>query len=182
MKRNWLPILFALGAFVLASCNLPGSPTSTEGESMETTAPEESMTAEEAMPTEATEAEDAGMSMDTDSVCYHPLFPVTDDATWTYQYEDGKTYTMTVDSTSDATFTLTQEFDTVDTEEEDELVLSMDFYCSPGGLLQGDFAQINLFGDSSEDAPEIKFETVEWTGETLPAIDVMEVGYAWTAT
>jgi hypothetical protein len=58
----------------------------------------------------------------------------------------------------------------------------MDFYCSPGGLLQGDFAQINLFGDSSEDAPEIKFETVEWTGETLPAIDVMEVGYAWTAT
>lgn len=182
MNRKWLPILFLLGAFVLASCNLPGSAPSTESESMETVAPEETMVTDEAMPTEATETADADMSMDTGSVCYHPLFPVADDATWTYRYDTGDSYTMTVDSTGEDTFTLTQEFETADVAPEDEVVLSMDFYCSPDGLLQGDFAQIDLFGESSEDAPEINFETIEWTGETLPAMEVMEIGYTWTAT
>ncbi|MDY6874528.1 MAG: hypothetical protein SVR81_11345 [Chloroflexota bacterium] len=182
MKRKWLLIVFLLGAFVLTSCNLPGVSSPAESDPMDTAEPEETMAVEERTPTEATEASDSNMSMDTDSVCYHPLFPVADKGTWTYQYDDGDTYTMTVDATGQDTFTLTQEFDEEDVSDDDELVLTMDFYCTSEGLLQGDFAQIDLFGESGEDVPEINFDTVEWTGETLPAMDLMEIGYTWTAT
>ncbi|MCB2209397.1 hypothetical protein KQH62_00760 [bacterium] len=182
MKRKWLLIAFLLGAFVLTSCNLPGTSSSTDSAPMDTTEPDEPMAVEETMTAEPTQESEPDMSMDTDAACYHPLFPVSDNGTWTYQYDDGDTYTMSVESTGQDTFTLTQEFDEDDVAEDDEIVLTMDFYCSSEGLLQGNFAQIDLFSEEGEDTPEINFETVEWTGETLPAMELMEIGYTWTAT
>jgi hypothetical protein len=195
MKRKWIPIFLVISAFFLFACGLtdrimgddnpgvsteveeaaPTEPIETEpqepADQEATQAPEENEPTEEAAePTMEEQAQEQ-------SACYHPFYPVVDGASWTYEYTSGGSYTLRIEETGEDTFTMTQ----IMSDEETEL--TMDWYCSEDGLLQGSFAQIDLLGQATteEGTPEMTFETLEWEGETLPAPELMEVGYTWTS-
>ncbi len=179
MRNKWIPLILVVSAFFLYSCGLndlaAGSDESEPAETLveNTPAVEETMAAEPA----TMEAEDSSIAVDLDSNCYHPFFPITEGAFWTFQLSTGESYTMTVTNVTDESFTLTQDF------TESDLVLSVDWFCSEDGLLVGDFAQVNFLNQSGgEDGVEMTFDTISWEGETLPAEDLLEVGYEWTAT
>ena len=185
MKNKITPILLILSSFLLFSCSLtniiPGfgssEPTPTEAATM----------AEGSMATEATEApamaETEASSIGGDSLqpdiqskCYNPFFPIVEGASWTYQFDTGEIYTNTVSNVTDEAFTFTQAFN------DNDLVLTADWYCSDDGILQGNFAQVDLLNQFGTDGgPEMTFETVKWEGQTLPMADLMQVGYEWTA-
>lgn len=180
MKPNWTLILFVLGAFVLTACNLPGSSSATDSVPTEAVAVGETPVAidetpaDEAPPSEAP-AGDTALLIDTSSVCYNPFFPVSEDASWTFQYNTGETYELTIDITGEDTFTITQ------TLNNDELVASVNYFCTEEGIIQGDFAQIDLLDELGEDGPEFDFTTLEWTGHSLPNPDEVDVGSTWTS-
>jgi len=139
---------------------------------LETTAlPEETEATEE--PTEPTVEEQA----QEQNACYHPFFPVVDGVSWTYDDSFGSGYTMTIEETGEDTFTMTQNLADEDAE------FTIDWYCSEDGLLRGSFGQMDLLSQAAteEESPEFVFETLEWEGETLPAPELMEVGYTWTS-
>lgn len=179
MNKKLIPFLLVLSVLFLAGCGatdlLPGGTDAEATEVMTDEAP----AMEE--PTEADMGEaapaDSGMAMDTSSVCYHPFFPVSEGANWTFQLSTGESYTMTATNVTDETFTLTQDF------VDNDLVLTVDWFCSEDGLLQGDFAQVDFLNQSGgEDGVEMNFNTLSWEGETLPPKDMIEVGHEWTAT
>lgn len=183
IKIKRLAIVFALSTVVLSACNSPAMISETEvpnaGGTNESMSAENSNDDSETTPPEvnAPEAQGAESSqMDVSSTCYHPYFPITEGAFWTYQEANGEDYTLNVDQTSNNTFTLTQTF------EDSDLTLEMDWYCSENGLLNGTFAQVDLFDQmAGTDDPEITFETLEWEGSTLPPVDLLAIGYQWVA-
>jgi hypothetical protein len=191
MKNKLIPILLILSSFLLFSCSLTNAIFG--GGSTEPTTTEEAPAPDESMMTEATEAptlaetvpaatEASGLQPDTQSNCYNPFFPIVEGASWTYQFVDTKeTYSNDVSNVNQDSFTLTQTFYT--TEGNEDLVLTADWYCSSDGLLQGNFAQLDMLNQSgSEGGPEMSFETIKWEGETLPSPDLMQVGYEWEST
>lgn len=176
MRKKVIPLILVISAFFLFSCGPNSIPTETEQDTpvMESTEVvwENAPATEEPVPTE-----DNSAMMDTTSNCYHPFFPISEGANWTYQLSTGESYTMTVTDVTEENFTLTQDF------AESDLVLSVEWFCSDDGLLVGDFAQVDFLNQSSgEDGVEMSFDTFSWEGETLPAVDIFEVGYEWTAT
>ena len=183
MKKNLIPLILILSAFFLFGCGaadlLPSGSDAAAPTEMPDVVAEESPTLAETMGSEPAPM-DAGTSdlvMDTKSNCYHPFFPITEGANWTFQLSSGESYTMTVTNVTNESFTLTQDF------AESDLVMSVDWFCSGDGLLVGDFAQMDFLNQSSgEDGVEMTFDTLSWEGETLPAEDLFEVGYEWTAT
>lgn len=183
MKRKLIPVFLVLSAFFLFACGLTdvilgddGQQVSTQVEEAAPTQPIESETQEPTAPPETAEPEPESQA-DTQSSCYHPFFPVVDGASWTYEYESGDGYTLQIDETGEDSFTMTQIMSDEDTE------FTVDWYCTEDGLLRGSFAQVNLIRQavSEEDTPEITFETLDWEGETLPAPELMEIGYTWTS-
>ncbi len=181
MKRNWILILFVLSAVVLASCSSPSSSSATDSVPTEPVAAGETPVATDEIPADEAPPSDApvgdtALLIDTSSVCYNPFFPVSEDASWTFQYDTGETYKLTIDITGEDTFTITQ------TLNNDDLVASMDYFCTEEGILQGEFAQIDLLDELGEDGLEIDFKTAEWTGHTLPNPDEVDVGSTWTST
>jgi hypothetical protein len=115
-------------------------------------------------------------AVDMASNCYHPLFPISEDAYWQYQVSTNESYTLTLTDVTEDSFTMTQNFD------DSEVLLTVDWFCSDEGLLQGNFAQVDIIDASEgEDDPEFNFETLSWEGETLPSKELIEVGYEWTA-
>jgi len=180
MKKSLIPLIVILSAFFLFGCGaadlLPGSDPSNAPTEVVT---EESPVMTEPMETEpdAMDTDDSDLVMDMESNCYHPFFPITEGANWTFQLSTGESYTMTVTNVTDESFTLTQDF------AESDLVLSVAWFCSDDGLMVGDFAQVDFLNQSSgEDGAEMSFDTLSWEGETLPAEDLFEVGYEWTTT
>ena len=177
MNKKLIPFLLALSVLFLAGCGaadaLPGSGSDTDAPATAEALTEDAPALEE--PTEAVMEAPAADSpaADTASVCYHPFFPVSEGANWTFQLSTGETYTMTITNLTDESFTLTQDF------TDSDLVLTVDWFCSEDGLLQGDFAQADFL---SEDGIEMNFDTLSWEGKTLPAKDRLEIGYEWTAT
>lgn len=177
MNKKWIPFLLGLSVLFLAGCGaadaLPGSSSETDAPATAEVLTEDAPALEE--PTEAVMEAPAADSpaADTASVCYHPFFPVSEGANWTFQLSTGETYTMTITNLTDESFTLTQDF------TDSDLVLTVDWFCSEDGLLQGDFAQADFL---SEDGIEMNFDTLSWEGKTLPAKDKLEIGYEWTAT
>lgn len=180
MKKSLIPLILILSAFFLFACGAADPASSGE----QSSAPAEIITEEspvlaEPMKTEpaASEIEESNPAMDIASNCYHPFFPITEGASWTYQMSTGESYSMTVTNVTEEAFTLTQDFDNSD------LIMTVDWFCSDDGLLVGDFAQVDFLNQSGgEDGAEMTFDTLSWEGETLPAEDLFEVGYEWTAT
>ncbi|MBG0787381.1 MAG: hypothetical protein H0S79_20005 [Anaerolineaceae bacterium] len=176
MRKKVIPLILVISAFFLFSCGPNDMTTETEQNVavMETTevVMENAPATEVPMPTE-----DDSVVMDEASNCYHPFFPISEGANWTYQLSTGESYTMTVTDVTKENFTLTQNF------AESDLVLSVEWFCSGDGLLVGDFAQVDFLNQSSgEDGVEMTFGTLSWEGETLPTEELFEVGYEWTAT
>lgn len=179
MKNNWTLVLFVMGAFVLASCSQSGSSSaidSAPNEAVavgETPAAIDEISADEALPSDAPAGGTALLS-DTSSGCYNPFFPVSEDASWTFRYDTGLTYMQTMDVTNEDTFTVTQTFN------NDDLVSSINYFCTEEGILQ-EFTQI--VNEMGEDATtEVNLTMTDWTGHTLPNPDEMDVGSTWTAT
>ncbi|MBG0784274.1 MAG: hypothetical protein H0S79_04155 [Anaerolineaceae bacterium] len=177
IRRTILPLVLILSAIFFSACSQNGAATadsSSPTEETETIA-ENSDAAQ--MQSETMEPEEsAAPQSGAVSACYHPFFPISEGAFWTFQEAGGQEYTLSVDQPSGDTFTLKQVFDNSD------LTLEMDWYCSEDGLLNGTFAQVDLFDQMTEsDSPEITFETLEWEGSTLPPAELMAVGYHWTA-
>ena len=182
MKKSLIPLILILSAFFLFGCNaanlLPADDAVAPTEMPEVTT-EEAPTLAETMESEPDpmDAEDSDLVMDMSSNCYHPFFPITEGADWIFQLSSGESYTMTVTNVTNESFTLTQDF------ADSDLVMSVDWFCSGDGLLVGDFAQLDFLNQSGgEDGMEMTFDTLSWEGETLPAEDLFEVGYEWTAT
>jgi hypothetical protein len=65
----------------------------------------------------------------------------------------------------------------------DNTIFTANWFCSEDGLLRGSFGQVEMLNQSlgEEDSPEFEFETLEWEGYTLPAPELIEVGYSWTS-
>ncbi len=176
MRKKVIPLILVISAFFLFSCSPNDMPSETE---QNTTVMESTEAVMEANPSteEPMPNEDDSVMMDATSNCYHPFFPISEGANWTYQLSTDDSYTMTVTDVTEENFTLTQDF------AESELVLSVDWFCSDDGLLVGDFAQVDFLNQTSgEDGVEMTFDTFSWEGETLPAEELFEVGYEWTAT
>ena len=185
MNKKLIPLFLVLSILFLTGCGLtnliPGSGDSDDAGTTEIMTDETPMDDSSDMeePTEEVmqEPADEDMAVDMASNCYHPLFPITEDAYWHYQISTDESYTMTVTNVTEDSFTLTQDFDNSD------VVLTVDWFCSEDGLLQGNFAQVDILNSSEgEDGAEMSFNTLSWEGETLPAKELIEVGYEWTAT
>lgn len=182
MNKKLIPLVLVLSVLFLAGCGaadaLPGSDSEAGAAEPTTMITEDMPTMEE--PTEAVMAEEPAtdsVAPDTTSVCYHPFFPVSEGANWTFQLSTGESYIMSTTDLTEESFTLTQDF------TDSDLVLTVDWFCSEDGLLQGDFAQVDFLNESGgEDGVEMTFDTLTWEGKTLPAADSLEVGYEWTAT
>jgi hypothetical protein len=187
MKRKLVPVLLILSSFILFACGLTdmsmGDETQVVSPPHEKTMAEETGGEEgESEPTEEmdkpTPTESA--QLDTQSACYHPLFPVMEGASWTYDYESGEGYTLRIEETGEDTFTMSQTMEG-EVEGGEDMVYTVDWYCSEDGLLRGTFGQLELLSESAEmEGMEFSFETLEWEGETLPAPELLEVGYTWT--
>jgi len=183
MKRKLIVGLLVLSSFFMFACGLTdmvfnriGEDTSSQPEEIVSTEPNETESQEENTAPEDGESVPA-VQINTQSPCYHPFFPVADGAFWTYAYESGEVYTISIEETGEDTFTMTQIMSDEDVE------FTADWYCSEDGLLRGSFAQVDLLNQVSpdEDAPEMVFETLLWEGETLPAPELMDTGYTWTS-
>ena len=190
MKQKFLPVFLILSAFFLFGCGLtnlfagdnatppaspqaeattPIQPTSTTQPQQTTEPTEQDETSSESEPTTTIFAE-------TDSVCYHPFFPIVEGASWTYDDDFDSGYTITVEETGQDTFLMTQEM------ENEDAVFMAEWYCGEDGLLRGTFGQMDILSEATgEENPEFAFETLEWEGETLPAPELMEPGYTWTS-
>ena len=181
MNKKLIPFALILSALFLAGCGATDALPS-DGSEAGSVEPTVVMTEEAPALEEPTEAVMDAPAMDsaapdTASVCYHPFFPVSEGANWTFQLSTGESYTMTISNLTSESFTQTQDF------TDSDLVLSVDWFCSEDGLLQGDFAQVDfLNGSGGEDGVEMNFDTLTWEGETLPSEDMLEVGHEWTAT
>jgi hypothetical protein len=184
VNKKLIPLFLVLSVLFLTGCGatdlLPDSGDSDNTNTTEIMTDEAPMDEESNMeePTEEVmqEPADENPAVDMASNCYHPLFPISEDAYWQYQVSTNESYTLTLTNVTEDTFTMTQNFD------DSEVLLTVDWLCSEDGLLQGNFAQVDFIDASEgEDDPEFNFETLSWEGETLPAKELIEVGYEWTA-
>lgn len=195
MKRKLIPFILVISAFFLFACGLTdvimGDDNQGISTQVEEAAPTEPMETETQEPREQETTQAPAESEPTietteptledqaqgQSACYHPFFPVVDGASWTYEYPSGGGYTLRIEETGEDTFTMTQIM------SDEETKFTVDWYCSEAGLLRGSFAQVDILSQttSEEGVPEMTFETLEWEGETLPAPELMEIGYTWTS-
>ena len=189
MKQKFLPVFLILSAFFLFGCGLTNlfagdnatPPASPQAEA--TTPIQPTSTTQPQQTTEPTEQEESSESeptttvfAETDSVCYHPFFPIVEGASWTYDDDFDSGYTITVEETGQDTFLMTQEM------ENEDAVFMAEWYCGEDGLLRGTFGQMDILSEATgEENPEFAFTTLEWEGETLPAPELMEPGYTWTS-
>ena len=194
MKHKYSILMLVIGSFLLFACGitdpmLEGADQSNESfvednapeEPLETQPPAEiELTAEpqetEQIGEESPAGGDLTIDLDQNSACYHPYFPISDGAYWTYQESFGEDYQLRVTETGQDSFTVTQEM------FNEEAIFTADWFCSESGILSASFSQLDLLNQAAdvEGSPEMVFETLVWEGETLPAAALMVPGYAWS--
>jgi len=86
-------------------------------------------------------------------------------------------YTLRIEETGEDRFTMAQEM------LDENVVFTAEWYCSENGILRSSFGQLDLINQTTneEETPEFQFETLEWEGQTLPAPELLEIGYKWTS-
>jgi hypothetical protein len=192
--RNKIPfILLAISSLFLFSCGStnasieediqPNTPTAEEGNNIvfETTeAPQLVITDEQSptnLPTDNPTEIPTESQADSESLCYHPYFPILDGAYWTFDALDDEDYTLRIEETGENSFTMSQEM------AQDDLIYTVDWFCSEQGILRGSFGQLDLLNQAApdEEGAEFEFEALVWEGETLPAPELMVVGHTWTS-
>ncbi len=183
MKIKYLVFSSIMLLLALVACN-PAQETMPASSSTDEVVVQESMdsgeetqsVAEEVSPPEAPAMElTEAVQPQEVSACYHPYFPIVDGAYWTYQQPETGNYTLRIEETGEDTFKMLQDM------ESDDVIFTVEWFCSEDGLLRGTFGQMDLLDYSSEEegSPEFQFETLEWEGETLPAPELIEEGYTW---
>jgi hypothetical protein len=67
---------------------------------------------------------------------------------------------------------------------DEDIVYAVDWFCTQEGILRGSFGQVDLINQAAGDdeTAEFQFETLEWEGETLPAPELLEIGYEWSSS
>ncbi len=191
MLKRYLVTFFLLGLLVLSACGSPDAapsddvqPTETQQEQTEPTEAEalsqEEITTEEPQETPTAESPTetpAEVQVDTESLCYHPYFPIIEGASWTYDDTMDEDYTLRIEETGEDSFTMVQEM------LDENVVFTAEWYCSEDGILRGTFGQMDLINQTAgdEETPEFQFETLEWEGQTLPSPELLEIGYTWTS-
>jgi len=189
MHRKYLPLVLLLVSFLLFACGSPNTTSDNNDQPMEVQQEQAVPTETALMPREAAGTEQpqptptievvtkapAEVQMDTESLCYHPYFPIIDGAFWTFDVFDDVDYTLRIEETGEDTFTMIQEM------EDEDITYSVDWYCSDQGILRGSFGQVDLINQAAggDETPEFVFETLEWEGETLPAPELINLGYSW---
>ena len=194
MKHKYSILLLVIGSFLLFACGITDPMLEAADQSeesfvediapevaLETQPQQENEMTEEPQETEQINEESQSVGdpinqPDKNNACYHPYFPITDGAYWTYQESAGEDYQLRVTETGQDTFTLTQEM------LNDDAVFTADWFCSENGILSGSFGQVDLLNQAAdvEGSPEMEFETLVWEGETLPEPALMVPGYAWS--
>ena len=192
MNKRHFEIIFLLGLLIFSACSSPDAtqdnidqPTETQQvqtEPPEAEAPTQEETTEEPQQTptveEITETPIV-QQVDSESLCYHPYFPIIEGASWTYDDDFGEDYTIRIEETRENSFSMVQEM-----LNDEDVIFTADWYCSEEGILRGSFAQVDLINQAAggEESPEFQFETLEWEGETLPSPELLEIGYTWTSS
>ena len=177
MKVKPLFSLMIITVFLLSACS--GAAT-LENNNPALTEPAQPPVTEESGPTEdpATTAptNETEPAVSSNDICNHPLFPIEDGNTWTYAYGSGEGYTITIEDSSENSFALRQEMDS------ESVVFQTAWNCSEDGILQADYANVDLLNDAGgADGFELAFETLTWGGETLPPMALLTPGYSWTS-
>lgn len=151
-------------------------PTETDSPVQEETA---AKTLQETQETQSPTESPPEEQVDSDSLCYHPYFPIIEGASWTYDDDLDEDYTIRIEETRENSFSMTQQL-----LNDENFLFTADWYCSEEGILRGSFAQVDLINQAAgdEESPEFEFETLEWEGETLPSPDLLKIGYAWTSS
>jgi len=200
MHKKFLPIFLIISAVFLFGCGLTDIFADEAEQAVDTIIDEVSSialseTEEPPQPqaTEPTEAvsnteeveasvedssteDDSVISLTNASACYHPYFPISDGATWTFDDAESGGYTLEIAETEEDAFTMIQ------TLESEDTIFTVDWICSDEGLLRGSFGQVDLFSQAAgEEESEFEFETLIWEGETLPSPELMALGHTWTS-
>ncbi len=182
MKKILLPLTMLMIVLILSGCGVIEALIENDNQNI----PEVVMTPEEIEgPEEPDETERDDTLPDptpteveaVEGACYHPFLPIRDDATWEYEVDNASDYILRIEETRDDTFTMIQEI------EEENISLTVDWYCTEDGLMRGSFGNLELLGEATdEDTPETDFAVIDWEGETLPAFELMEIDYNWTSS
>jgi len=112
---------------------------------------------------------DGGSLQETLGDCYNPFNPVIEGRTWTYRLQTSDSteeYSISYGNVSDSSFTSTMSFPDVS--------FSIQWSCSPEGLLSSDFASLNI-----NHLENIEIETIDVTGIVFPKAENWQVGYSW---
>ena len=193
MSRKYLPIILLLGSLLLFACSPPNPQSNIEDQPFEPQQELPEPTQTDARPQEEPEVQEPQQTptletiidmpseaqMESDSLCYHPYFPIIEGASWTYDDDLDEDYTIRIEETRENSFSMTQQL-----LNDENFLFTADWYCSEEGILRGSFAQVDLINQAAggEESPEFEFETLEWEGETLPSPDLLDIGYAWTSS
>lgn len=109
------------------------------------------------------------MNAETLGDCYNPFNPVIEGRTWTYRIQTSDStdeYSISYGNVSESSFTSIMTFPDVST--------SIQWSCSPEGLLSSDFASMNI-----AQLDNIEIETVDVSGVVFPNAENWQVGYSW---
>jgi hypothetical protein len=191
MTKKYLPIIFLIGSFLLFACSSPNTPSNIEDQSIDPQQEQPEPTVTESLSQEEPPTEEpqqtptmeavtetaAESQVETNSLCYHPYFPIVDGASWTYDDDLDEDYTLRIEETDEESFRMIQEM------LDEDIVYAVDWYCTEEGILKGSFGQADLINQAAGDegTPEFQFETLEWEGQTLPSPELLEIGYTWTS-
>jgi len=191
MSKKTLPIILMIGAFLLFGCSSPNSPANEDSQPITTqqeqTEPTETIPAAQeptnTVEPQETPTEEASIptpeesQIDSESLCGHPYFPIIDGATWTYDAGIDEDYTLRIEETDEDSFRMVQEM------LNEDVIYTVDWFCSEDGILRGSFGQADLINQAASDdeTPEFQFETLEWEGQTLPSPELLDIGYTWTS-
>jgi hypothetical protein len=101
--------------------------------------------------------------------CYNPFNPVIENRTWTYRIQTSDStdeYSITYGNVSESSFTSTMNFPDVSS--------TIQWSCSPEGLLSSDFASLNI-----TQLENVEIETIDVTGVIFPKSENWQVGFSW---
>ncbi|NDJ52580.1 MAG: hypothetical protein GYB68_05760 [Chloroflexi bacterium] len=119
---------------------------------------------------EPTDVPPTEVPTETPSICNHTYYPVVEGASWVYESrvngEEPQQATMSLTDVSDNTFTWNYTLD--------EVVVSSQWQCSEGGLVQTEYGQVAIGG-----VGDLELETTAYSGVTLPPIEDFVPGATW---
>jgi hypothetical protein len=101
--------------------------------------------------------------------CYNPFNPVIEGRTWTYRIQTSDStdeYSISYGNVTESSFTSTMAFP--------DVTSTIQWSCSPEGLLSSDFGSLNI-----TQLENVEIETIDVSGVVFPNAENWRVGYSW---